>query len=47
MFKNHGGYKVVCDYINWAYTESIDLNAQFKTDSGLDIDAAYTSCNAI
>lgn len=46
VFKNHGGYGPVCSYINWAYTESIEMNAQFETDAGMTLDAAYAKCRA-
>lgn len=46
VFKNHGGYGPVCSYINWAYTESIEMNAQFETDAGMNLDTAYAKCQA-
>lgn len=47
MFESKGGYEVVCNYINWAYTESITLNDQFKTDSGLTLEDSFAKCQDV
>jgi hypothetical protein len=36
------GFSTYCSYVNWAYTESIDL----KTDSNLPLDLQWTTCQA-
>ena len=48
FFDKHGGAEKACDYVNWAYTESIELNEQFNTDTGnVDLDAAWNVCRMI
>lgn len=47
LFADHGGAESVCEYVNWAYTESIALNDQFKTDSGVSLDNAWNACRQI
>jgi len=47
VFDSHGGFEPVCSYVNWAYTESIEMNAQFEIDANMTLDAAYGKCQAV
>lgn len=43
----NGGIEPACNYINWAYTESITLNDQFATDTGLSLEDSFNNCREI
>ena len=47
FFDKNGGAEKVCEYVNWAYTESIALDASFETNAGVNLDNAWTTCRNI
>jgi len=47
FFDANGGAETVCNYVNWAYTESVDLNTKFEDDTGVTLDTAWNTCNSI
>lgn len=47
FFSKNGGAEKVCDYVNWAYTESIDMKDSFATDTGSNLDDVWNVCRDI